>query len=90
MISIMYSSRISLRYTLYIFLLHSVKQNVLHFNVLMCRLTLIYLFFFTSQTLMNATWSIMVAAYTSATIYQAIIAALVMTDSIWHMTDITA
>lgn len=49
MISIMYSSRISLRYTLYIFLLHSVKQNVLHFNVLMCRLTLIYLFFYFSD-----------------------------------------
>lgn len=44
---------------------------------------------FFSQTSMNATWSTMVAAYTSATIYQAIIAALVMTDSIWHMMDIT-
>lgn len=44
---------------------------------------------FNSQTSMNATWSIMVAAYTSATIYLEIIAALVMTDLIWHMMDIT-
>lgn len=38
---------------------------------------------------MNATWSIMVAVYMSATIYQATTAALVMTDSIWHMMDTT-
>lgn len=31
----------------------------------------------------------MVVVYMSATIYQEIIAALVMTDSIWHMMDIT-
>lgn len=72
------------------------KIHLLHFlffllknkTFLMSRWTLIYVVF-TSQTLMNATWSTMGAVYMSATTYRAIIAALVMTDSIWHMTDIT-
>lgn len=43
----------------------------------------------TVKTLMNATWSTMVAVYMNATIFQAITAALVMMGSIWHMMDIT-
>ena len=62
----------------------SVPLNILHFNFLNMNYVM-----FTSQTSMNATWSTTVAVYTSAPIYQAIIAALVMTDSIWHMTDTT-
>lgn len=42
-----------------------------------------------AKTPMNVTWSTMVAVYMSATTSQAIIAALVMMDSIWHMMDIT-
>lgn len=40
-----------------------------------------------AKTLMNVTWSIMEAVYTSATTYQAITDVLVMMVSIWHMMD---
>ena len=48
-----------------------------------------FCFTFNCQTLMNATWSIMVAVCMSATTYRAITAALVTMDSIWLTMDIT-
>lgn len=66
-----------------------VLTSLLHVNCWLYRWTFMCVVF-TSQTLTSATWRTMVAVYTSAPIYQAIIAALVMMDSIWLMMDITA